>query len=231
MLYGFLLLVCIVGAGGCQNEPSATSSTLTNQHALREVHHESVSPIVTSSEDDLSWLVGRWRCYARQYLRDVGPLGAGAEDTLEYFNVYFPYANDNITVKLTDDPRDRPIAAEFLVRSMDVSALSKDQDEMRFHDRLVPMTPKGLVSVSKDIIGISYPMGYTFHYRRERRANNTLWLILESGVMHLELCKMTPQTGPIKDSWAIAPIKDYSHEHTAELQQKYSDLKKLTSQP
>jgi len=183
----------------------------------------------SASQDDLSWLVGRWRCYVRRYLDDAkGPLGAGAEDTLDYFNVYFPYADDRLTLRLTDAPQDRPIAAEFLVRRIESNWLAQKDDKLRFRDMLFSMSPSGPVGISKDLIligGTPSPGSYGFHYKLEKRGHE-LWLVLESKAMHLELLKITSEIEGIKDSFVDAPIKDYSPERIQELKRQYGELTK-----
>ena len=198
-----------------------------DQSPAADVNHgKSGKPVsVSESNDDLLWLVGRWRCYARQYLDKIdGPLGSGAEDMLDYLNVYFPFADEKLTLRLTDNPEARPIAAEFLVREMVSDWPSKG--ERVYKDRLAPMSPWGEVRISRDHIRVgSYPGDYIeFSYRTETRKHG-LWLILESATMRLELFKFAGKAGDIKDSFVKAPIKDYTADRISELKRRYEKLR------
>jgi len=167
--------------------------------------------------DDLNWLVGRWRCYGREYLdKREWPLGTACEDSLDYFNVYFPFADDHLTLALTDEPRNRPIAAEFLVRLVTFRP---------FGERLWPMEPGGLVQIGKDRIVVSEnPFEhYEFHYRLER-TGKTSWLILESKSMRLRLFKCSDDPGDVKQSMVVAPLKGYSAERISALAGEYEKL-------
>jgi hypothetical protein len=172
-------------------------------------------------DDDLEWLVGRWRCVVRQYhAKPEGPLGSGAEDTLDYLNVYYPYADESFGLALMMDPEQRRIAAEFLVRRI--------EDTQRFSDHLAPMLPWGPVCIGKDTIRVgSFPGEYLdFHYSVERRGHE-IWLILDSAQVHLELWKFADRVGSdISTSFVKAPIKDYSPTRIAELERRYSKLRR-----
>lgn len=211
------------GAG----ESPVSDSKGSGNHPL--VSHAVGASLNSASQDDLSWLVGRWRCYVRRYRDDAkGPLGAGAEDTLDYFNVYFPYADDQLTLRLTDAPQDRPIAAEFLVRRIDSNWLARKDDKPRFRDMLFPLSPSGPIGISRNLIligGTPNPGSYGFHYQLVKRGHE-LWLVLESKVMHLELLKISSEIEGIKDSFVDAPIRDYSPERIQELKRQYGELTK-----
>ncbi len=186
----------------------------------------SQSPVAAAPavEDDLEGLVGRWRCVTRQYLRkgQSDMLSSDAEDSLDYLNVYFPYADDRLTLKLPEYPT-RPIAAEFLVRYI----YSTDT----FKEVLAPMSPRvlenELVRIGRR--GIRYSTlpseSIYFKYRLEHRGVH-LWLVLESNSMRLELLKLPQKLGDVKDSHVYASIKDYSPERIAELKKQYEELKK-----
>jgi hypothetical protein len=170
--------------------------------------------------DDLEWLVGRWRCITREWLiAQDGPLGSACEDALDYFNVYFPYADDHLTLRLTDNPNDRPIAAEFLARYIR-SVWAKDP----FEERLGPMMEPGPVRISKDHIWVGYPFGTVEfrYYRREGRWGPLL--VLETKFMRLEFYKLHAAMGDIKRSFVHAPIRDYSPEHISELKERYAQM-------
>lgn len=178
--------------------------------------------VSTASEarDDLKWLVGRWRCASRQYLVKVeNLLDPYAEDSLDYFNVYYPYSDDRLTLNLTDNPEDRPIAAEFLVRHI--------AEAGRFEEQLVPMAPRSTVYIGKDRIWLrDSPIHvFEFRYRVEDRGAR-MWLILESRSMRLELYKLLADVGDIKDSFVLAPIRDYPTERISQLEHRYDELRK-----
>src|SRR5947208_2291768 len=104
---------------GCQSSDTLKSQLVSSAPAQRLVTQSPRAaptsiPIV---QDDLMWLVGRWRCISRQYFTKQEQLMAATGDSLlDYFNVYLPYADERLTVNVTGNPDDRPIAAEFLVR-------------------------------------------------------------------------------------------------------------------
>jgi hypothetical protein len=170
-------------------------------------------------QDDLEWLLGRWKCVVRQYrVPQDGPLGPGSEDSLDYVNVYFPYADDRLRLALTEDPEDRPIAAEFLVRRV--------LDGQHFKDELAHMRPWGPVRIGKNRIRVGYyPLDdLEFRYWVERRGQ-LLWLVLESTRVHLELLKFSDDPGDIRESFARAPIKEFSEARLAGLKGRYDALK------
>lgn len=170
--------------------------------------------------DDLEWLVGRWRCITREWLvSHDGPLGSGSEDALDYFNVYFPYADDHLTLELTDNPDDRPIAAEFLVRAV------RAWGDEPFNDELLPMMDSGPVRISKDRILVGSPFeGVEFHYSRGEGRWGPL-LVLESKFMRLEFYKLPAPMLDIEKSFVHAPIKDYTSEQIAALKRRYERLR------
>jgi len=172
--------------------------------------------------DDLEWLVGRWRCMTREWLVPMnGPLGTAAEDALDYFNVYFPYADDHLTLRLTDNPEARPIAAEFLARHV------WSDPRTGLDERLTPMSESGPVRISKDkiVVGSSPFEAREFRYCTRIGRNGPL-LILESGFIRLEFYKLDEAPGDIKKSFVYAPIKDYSDDQISELKKRYESLKR-----
>jgi hypothetical protein len=172
-------------------------------------------------QDDLGWLVGRWRCVTRQYLKKENhPLGSAHEDFLEYFNVYLPYAGDQLTLNLTDNPQDREIAAEFLVKVV--------YDIGEFRERFEPMQPGGPVLIGKDRIWYGFrPFDhFEFRYSVERR-DLWLWLVLTSDHVRLELMKLEQAPlGKMSDSFIRAPIKGYPPERVSEIGRRYEELKR-----
>ena len=169
--------------------------------------------------DNLEWLVGRWRCMTREWLIPMdGPLGSACEDALDYFNVYFPYADEDLTLQLTDNPDDRPIAAEFLARHV------RSWFSEPFEERLVPMMEPGPVRISKDRIWVGHPFcTVEFRYSRREGRWGTL-LMLETKSMRLEFYKLPAAIGDIKKSFVDAPIRDYSAEQVSELKRRYERM-------
>jgi len=156
-----------------------------------------------------------------------GPLGSACEDALEYFNVYFPYADEHLTLQLTGNPDDRPIAAEFLARHIR-SVFPSDP----FEEQLVPMMEPGPVRISKDLILVGYPFGTVeFHYwRREGRWGPLL--VLETKFMRLEFYKLHAAMGDIKKSFVNAPIRDYTPEQISDVKRRYDEMRaSLNSRP
>lgn len=139
---------------------------------------------------------------------------------MEYFNVYFPYADEQLTLALTDNPEDRPIAAEFVVKV--VYSIGE------FRERPERMQPGGAVLVGKDRIWYGFrPFDHKeFRWSLEKR-DLWLWLILESEHVHLELIKLdAAPLGSVRDSFVVAPLRDYSDERLSELKGRYQELKR-----
>jgi hypothetical protein len=220
-MYEFRAIVASIGKFDFRYDTSVPARRLSTGEAKQKLDASS-SP----RRDDLMWLVGRWRCVTREWLVNFDPgIGGGYEDSVDYFNVYFPYADDELTLELTDRPDDRPIAAEFLVR------LLTDWYDQTFKEYLGPMTELGPVSISKDRIQIGDPFHrYIFrYYRRDGRWGPIL--VLESKAMHLEFYKLRAAVGDIKDSFVEAPIKAYPAERISELKQRYEKMCAATNNP
>jgi hypothetical protein len=228
MLGGGTIVMCAVSCSTTAhvNATSDKAQPSTGEIASSVSHSASQD---LALKDDLSWLVGRWRCYVRQYTSGVsntnGPLGSGAEDMLDYLNVYYPFADDRLTISLTSNPEDRAIAAEFLIRQIVSDWPSLRGDLPTYTDRLAPMSPWGAVKISKDCIRVgSYPGDYLdFKYRVETNGLD-LWLVLESNCMYLKLHKFTPNAGDIKKSFVKAPLKDFTAERILGLTREYQKL-------
>lgn len=191
--------------------------------ALGAERQANVPALHTAAQDDLTWLVGRWLCVSRQYLNRHHLAAAVGDSLLEYLNVYLPYSDEQLTLRLTDNPDDRPIAAEFLVRHVN--------DIGGFREQLVPMFEAGPVRIGKDRIWYGSPMSedFNFRYSIEKR-DGRIWLILESRAMHFELIKLFSDVGNISQSFVTAPVKGYSPERIQELKHRYEDLvRKLRS--
>ena len=195
------------------DQPAIPARKLTPDEAKMKMQ-ASVAPRV----DDLEWLVGRWRCMTRERLVPWdGPLGSAGEDALDYFNVYFPYADDHLTLQLTDNPDDRPIAAEFLVRLVVYGS--------QFEERLTPME-WGPVRISTDQIWVGERFDtIAFRYYRRKGRDGTV-LILESKFMRLEFYRIPADVGDIKKSFVHAPIRDYSPAKVSDLKQRYEQMER-----
>lgn len=171
----------------------------------------------SASSDRLEWLVGKWRCVERRWLSPVEqPKGSHGEHLLEYFNVYLPYADEHLTLNLTRNPDDRPIAAEFLVREEDHPPFSRGS--------LVPMYPSGLVGIGTNRICVGDPFNrFEFQYSVDRKATAPR-LRLESKHMFLEFERVSRDAGDLKKSRVVAPVTGYSNQQLNDLRQKYETL-------
>lgn len=223
MLSVLFVLVFTPTAILCQaitNQGPTSAATLQSADPSEKSARSSAAAVTS----DLEWLVGRWRCVTRQYFTRQEHLLAGrGEDSLDYFNVYLPYADDRLTLGLADDPGQRPIAAEFLVRYVD--------DTGPFKEELAPMSPGGLVRVGRDRIWYGSPPAndFEFKYSVEKRGHR-LWLILESKSVRLELVKLYAGVGDIRQSFVQAAIRDYSPERVMKLAKEYEQLKRSAAQ-
>ncbi len=215
-MYEFRASVRSIGKLSFEQSTAIPTRKLSPNEATRRMEARSAP-----RTDDLDWLVGRWRCITREWLIPMdGPLGSACEDALDYFNVYFPYAEEHLTLQLTDNPDDRPIAAEFLARHVR-SVWPSDP----FEERLVPMMEPGPARISKDRIWVGYPFSTVeFHYwRREGRWGPLL--VLETKFIRLEFYKLSAAMGDIKKSFVYAPIRDYSPEQISALKQRYEQMR------
>lgn len=172
----------------------------------------------SARSDRLEWLVGKWRCVERRFLAPLEQFeGFHDEHSLEYFNVYLPYADENLTLKLTGNPDDRQIAAEFLIREEYFPPYSRGL--------LVPMYPRGQVGISTNRIWVGDPFNrFEFKYSVDLKATVPR-LILESKHMHLELERVSRDAGDLKKSFVIAPVRGYSDQKLNELRRKYETLR------
>jgi hypothetical protein len=146
----------------------------------------------------------------------VSPRGSHGEHLLEYFNVFLPYADEHLTLKLTRNPDDRSIAAEFLI---------KEEDRLPFsRGSLVPMYPSGPVGIGTDRIRVGDPFNrLEFRYSVDRKTT-TPRLRLESKHMYLECERVSPDAGDLKTSGVVAPVMGYSAKRLEELRQRYETL-------
>ena len=216
----FIVCASCAVASQCNELDQSATPLETNAVPL------SRSSVRQDSRDDLAWLVGRWRCITRKYLSenrkylaDPGsPLGPYTEDFLEYFNVYYPYADERLTLLITDNPSDRPIAAEFLVRKVGPAP--------RFEEKLVPMDPQGPVEIAKDriCVGAGFEI-FSFKYKRVKDVFPPR-LVLESKHTRLVMEKLSDDAGDIAKSRVVAPLREYSSEQLSKLKAEYEALKR-----
>jgi hypothetical protein len=171
----------------------------------------------TEQLDDLSWLIGRWSVVERRWLAEADePKGSHGEQLLEHFNVYLPYADGNLTLRLTKNPDDRPIAAEFLVREEGYPPFSEG--------KLVSMYPGGVVRIGISRIWVGDPFNlFEFKYRFEADASPPR-LRLESKHVLLDLEKQSICPGDLADSSVDAPVVEYSEEERMDLFRRYRQL-------
>lgn len=177
-----------------------------------------------AKHDDLMWLVGRWRCVTREYLGshrgpDPGkPLSYVSEDFLEYFDVFLPYVDENLTTELYDAPRYREIAAQLLVRRVTQTP--------PFKEELIPMDPRGeLVEICKDRIRVGGPLSnYTLRYRLIH-ASYPPRLVLESAFTRITLEKWSDTAGDIHTSYVRGLIFYYPSNALLSLAKTYERLR------
>jgi hypothetical protein len=172
-----------------------------------------------SGFDSLDWLVGKWWCIEKSWLNQNERLaGSHDERLLEWFNVYFPYADENICLKLTGNPQDRRIAAEFVIRT--------DPNDFYAKKGLAPMTPHSVVCISTNVIAVGDRFSrFELKYKIVNGSKKPR-LAMESRHMRLVFEKVCDDPGEIRDSWVVAPIKAYSPEKIAALKERYCELKK-----
>lgn len=173
-----------------------------------------------SVEDDLQWLVGKWWCIDKQWVDQSKRLSAShGEQLLEWFNVYLPYTDTNLTLRLTDNPPDRTIAAEFIIRA--------DPNNFGYTRGLSVMDPCSLVNIGIDRIWL-FDSPFEYIEIKYRRLGATR-LELESKFMRFTLEKWSPDPGDVTKSQVFAPLKAYSNGELSDLSRRYNDLKKTKS--
>ena len=167
--------------------------------------------------DSLYWLVGKWRCVAREFTKEPKrPLGSHSEDHLEYFNVFFPYITEPHHLELREEP-DRMITAEFLVREV--------RWVPEFRERLVTMVPSGRVAIGtgKIRIGIAPFEAHEFVYRRVGSLEYPqLELRSERSVIILQ--KINDSAGSLWDSKAVSPLRELPREELNAVGKRYREL-------
>jgi hypothetical protein len=171
----------------------------------------------TERLDDLGWLIGSWSVVERRWLAEADePRGSHGEHLLEYFNIYLPYADGNLTLRLTESPDGRPIAAEFLVTEEGYPPFSER--------KLVSMYPGGVVRIGVNRIWVGDPFNlFEFKYWFEADASPPR-LRLESKHVLLDLEKQSIYPGELADSSVDAPVVAYSEERRMDLFRRYRQL-------
>ena len=209
--------MCLFAVGGCiplGSEQAHHRSQIDSSNPVGQLRVQS------AALDDLAWLVGKWRCVAKRWFVDPNKFGGShSEDRLEYFNVYLPYGDDQLTLKLTDNPDDRLIAAELLVKEEDHPPYASG--------RLVPMYPNGPVWIGKQRIRLGQLWDlfdrYEFKYSLVQGATMPR-LKLQSRFMELEFERVSKHPGDLRKAYVFAPVRDYSDEKLRELQHAYERL-------
>lgn len=175
------------------------------------------------SSDDLVWLVGKWRTVTNTWVDPRRKLQGLDEHLLEWFNVYFPYADEDLTLRLTDNPEDRPIAAEFLIRP--------DPESLYQKAGLVPMVPTSIVRIGRNRIWVGGMFDLVeFKYKRVLDVAPPR-LMLESKRVKIILEKTTDRAGEITNSWVVAPVRNYPATTIEMLQRKYGELRETQQHP
>lgn len=209
---------CITGCGRCQTSTSAASLQSTCSTGSAEL---GISGNISDlhAYDDLEWLVGRWWCIEKSWLDQAEHLeGSHDERLVEWFNVFLPYADENLTLKVTGTPEDRRIAAEFVIRA--------DPNDYYASKGLAPMSPRSVVCISTNVIRIGDPLHpFDLNYRRIKDSKKPR-IEMKSKHMRLVFEKMCDIPGDVRESWALAPITDCSSEELEILSLRYRELKK-----
>jgi len=173
-------------------------------------------------QDDLAWIIGRWRCIAREYLRP--PLQPRSDaDLLQYFNVYLPYADDHLTVALTGDPTQRPIAAELLAADL------IETPSHTFVQKLFPINDSFRICIGTDRIWAGFPNALVFKYHRVAGVFPPQ-IVLES--LHtrtvfekIPLFSEDDMAKALPNSSVGAEVKEYDEAKRLELKARYEKLK------
>jgi hypothetical protein len=210
-----LAIICMAQTSQLHNRTSP--SELEDAHSKYAVTNDG------AKNDDLMWLLGRWRCLTREYLgahrgQDPGkPLSYVSEDFLEYFDVFFPYVDENLTTELYPPPRYREIAAQLLVRRV--------AQAPPFKEELIPMDPNGnLVEICKDRLRIGGPLSnYALRYTRIDTSSPPR-LVLESAFTRITLEKLSDTAGDIHSSYVRGLIYFYPSNVLVSLAKKYHKL-------
>jgi hypothetical protein len=149
---------------------------------------------------------------------EAAPIGYGSEDFLEYFDVFYPFADENLTLELYDSPRYRAIAAQLLVRRVAYTP--------PFAEDLIPMDPRGEdVEISNDSIRVGGPLfKYTFKYSFVATSYPPR-LILESKHTRITFIKWSSTAGDLQSSWIRHPIYFYPPDALAALAARYERLR------
>jgi len=204
------LICCILGCRFPNNQAPTAHTAIPTTANEKQRHKD-------GSYDDLQWMLGRWWCVEKAWLNPTNTLhGSHDERLLEWFNVYLPYSDKNLTVALTDDPEDRQIAAEFIVRS--------DPNDYYAKAGLSPMSPRSVVRLSTTKIRIGDMFNRIDLSYKLITNSRAIRMEIESKHMRLLFEKQCDETGDIRKSWVVAPLVKYSDQELALLAQNYIKL-------
>lgn len=174
-------------------------------------------------QDDLMWLVGRWRCITRQYIDGSEHSYFSPLDFIEYFNVYLPYADKNLTLNVTGTPFDRQIAAELLARQ----ALNFNG---QLEEILKPVVDGCPIYIGTGKIWTGYPSASGREFRFFYNTNTSLPRIVLEGQGTRTVFERLPDFSvddmarELTNSTVCAPIKDYSVSKRMALKREYDRL-------
>lgn len=200
------------------------------EHSLRR-YVPMNSELRKSNQDDLGWLIGKWRCITKEYL--APPFApTDSRDRIEYFNVYLPYADTNLTLILTSNPLDRRIAAEL------VCMTDYDFDYARFG------TPRDSLpmSIGKEHIGAGYPEPNMERWKyclvtNFYTANGIpVQLVLENWRVRIVFEKVGFRSEEdlykcMANSFIDDPVKNYTPAQLSGLKSRYDELIRNTGVP
>lgn len=225
VIYVYINLAVICFTTGCSSSENKTMSLRSDN---KNNYHDQPEGILfgqissATTTNDLLWLVGRWRCITREYIKANrrnyadSPMSYSSEDFLEFINVYYPYVDEKPILTLDEYPHCRPIAAEFLVRAV--------QKSPPFTERLLPMEPDGgFVAICKNHIVVGLRSKYIFKYQVVRDVFPPQ-ILLESNITRLVLEKWSDDPGNIQSSCITEPIRFFSVDKIHELSRRYKEL-------
>lgn len=185
-----------------------------------------------SSQDDLDWLIGKWRCIIKEYLAPPF-VPMDSRDNIEYFNVYLPYVDTNLTLTITSNPLDRWIAAELVCMTdynFDYARFGTPRDSL-------PM------SIGKEHIGAGYPEPNMERWKYSLVTNYytgngvPFQLVLETKRVRIVFEKVGFRSEEdlykcMAKSFIDAPVKNYSPTQLSLLKARYEELKRnVTTSP
>ena len=188
--------------------------------------------VLNDEEDDLKWLIGQMN-FLKRNLLTRSPFHPQDElDKIEYFNVYLPYADERLTLKLTTNAPDRLIAAELLFRDV--------RWDHKFTESLRPINDSWQIAIGKDELWVGFPNALVFNYHRVTNSEPPQ-IVIESSHARMVFEKLTwfsdkDMENDLTNSVASGQVKEYTPAKRQELKLRYEKMvlshkEKLQSHP